>query len=167
MIIKGMAWKFGDDINTDQIIAGRYLNTFDPKELARHCMEDVVPNFSNMVNKGDIIVAGKNFGCGSSREHAPLAIQACGISCIIAKSFARIFFRNSFNLGLPLVESEEAANEIKQQDEIEIDLNKGKIVNHTQKKTYCFRPIAPFMQTLLKSGGLMEYIKKKETHKDV
>ncbi len=158
---RGRAWRFGADVDTDQIIPARYLNTSDPKELAKHCMEDADPEFVNKMKPGDIIVADKNFGCGSSREHAPIAIKAAGISCVIAKSFARIFYRNSFNMGLPIFESPDAVSAIDEGDEIEADMNTGKIVNLTKKKTFYSQPIPPFMQELVNTGGLMEWVKKK------
>ena len=157
--IEGKVWTFGDNIDTDLIIAARYLNTSDPKELALHVMEDADPEFVNKISKGDIIVAGENFGCGSSREHAPIALKAAGISAVVAKSFARIFYRNSFNMGLPIFELEESSN-INEKDEIEIDLDNGKITNKTDGKVYEFTPIPPFMQELVASGGLMNYAKK-------
>lgn len=161
MRFKGKAWKFGKDIDTDQIIPARYLNTSDPKELAKHCMEDADPEFVNKMKAGDIIVADKNFGCGSSREHAPISIKAAGISCVIAKSFARIFYRNSFNMGLPILECPEAVDAINEGDEIEVDIDAGKIVNLTTKKTFNSQPIPPFMQELINTGGLMEWVKNK------
>ncbi len=162
MKLKGNAWKFGADVDTDAIIPARYLNTSDPAELAKHCMEDSkTPDFIKKMKKGDIIVADKNFGCGSSREHAPIAIKAAGVSCVIAKSFARIFYRNSFNMGLPIFECREAVNEIREGDTIEVDESTGVIKNLTTKKTYKAAPIPPFMQELLSSGGLMEWVKKK------
>lgn len=161
MIIKGKTWKFGDDIDTDAIIPARYLNTSDPVELAAHCMEDADKDFVKKISKGDIMVAGKNFGCGSSREHAPVAIKVAGISCVIAKDFARIFYRNSFNIGLPIFESEEASRKIRQGDEVEIDADKGVIRNLTRKETYSVKPIPPFMQELVAAGGLMNYGKTK------
>jgi len=161
MIIKGKTWKFGDDIDTDAIIPARYLNTSDPAELAKHCMEDADKDFPKKVCKGDIIVALKNFGCGSSREHAPVAIKAVGVSCVIAKDFARIFYRNSFNIGLPIFESEEASKKIEQGDEVEIDAGKGVIRNITKNETYSVKPIPPFMQELVAAGGLLNYGKAK------
>ncbi len=155
----GKAWKFGNDINTDEIIPARYLNTSDPKELAEHCMEDADPDFMKKISKGDIIVAGSNFGCGSSREHAPIAIKAADISCVIAGSFARIFYRNSINIGLPIVESPEAAADIKPGDEIEINFDSGKIKNLTTGKEYSAKPFPPFMQEIIQKGGLMAKIK--------
>lgn len=164
MKLKGKAWRFGGDIDTDRIIPARYLNTSDPKELARHCMEDADPDFVNKVNPGDIIVADKNFGCGSSREHAPIAIKACGVSCVIAKSFARIFYRNAFNMGLPILESPEAVDGINEGDTIEVDLDTGEIKVIPQSeirnpKLFQAHPIPPFMQELIKAGGLMEWVK--------
>lgn len=151
-------WKFGDNIDTDIIIAARYLNTSDENELAKHIMEDADPEFTSKIKAGDIIVAGENFGCGSSREHAPLALKAAGISAIIAKSYARIFYRNSFNTGLLILELSQA-DEINQGDELDINVNKGIIFNKTTSKEYKFSPIPEFMQELLKSGGLIEYAK--------
>lgn len=161
MIIKGKAWRFGDDIDTDAIIPARYLNTSDPLELARHVMEDADRDFPSKVQKGDIIVAGKNFGCGSSREHAPLAIKASGIQAVIAKTFARIFYRNSFNIGLPIFESPEASKAIREGDIIEIDADKGVIRNITKAEEYKAHPIPPFMQELIEAGGLIEWTKKR------
>ena len=157
---KGKVWKFGDHINTDDIIAARYLNTTDEKELASHCMETIRPEFSKNVKKGEIIVAGENFGCGSSREHAPISIKGCGISVVIAKSFARIFFRNSINIGLPLIEMEEV-EEIDEGNEIEIDFEKGEIKNLTKRKIYKFQKYPEFLQQIIEEGGLMKWIKTK------
>lgn len=157
---KGKGWKFGADIDTDAIIPARYLNTSDPEELAKHCMEDADPEFVSKMAAGDIIVADKNFGCGSSREHAPIAIKAAKVSCVIAKSFARIFYRNSFNVGLPIFESEEAAEKIRTGDEIEVDPQRGAIINHTRNETYGTTPIPPFMMELIADGGLMKHIQK-------
>ncbi|OGP65761.1 MAG: 3-isopropylmalate dehydratase small subunit [Deltaproteobacteria bacterium RBG_16_42_7] len=161
MILKGRTWKFGDNIDTDAIIPARYLNTSDPKELAKHVMEDAEKEFPNKVRVGDIIIAGNNFGCGSSREHAPLAIKAAGISAVIAKSFARIFYRNAFNIGLPIFESEGASERISEGDVIEIDADKGRIRNITKSEEYAAKPIPPFMQELISAGGLIEWTKKK------
>ena len=163
MIYRGKAWNFGDNIDTDAIIPARYLNTIDPTELAAHCMEDADPLFVAKAKKGDIIVAGRNFGCGSSREHAPLAIKSAGISAVIAASFARIFYRNALNIGLPIFESEEAALKIKEGDEIEIDGQKGEIRNLSRGEVYSFIPFPPFMQELISEGGLMNYVKKRVT----
>jgi 3-isopropylmalate/(R)-2-methylmalate dehydratase small subunit len=161
MILKGKTWKFGDNIDTDVIIPARYLNTSDPVELARHVMEDADKEFSSKVNSGDFIVAEANFGCGSSREHAPIAIKAAGIQAVIAKSFARIFYRNSFNIGLPIFESEEAAEKILEGDEIEVDADSGTIRNLTKNEEYTAKPIPPFMQELISAGGLIEWTKKR------
>lgn len=156
---QGKVWKFGDNIDTDIIIAARYLNTSDENELAKHIMEDADPKFSSKISNGDIIVAGENFGCGSSREHAPLALKAAGIGAIVAKSYARIFYRNSFNTGLLILEISET-DEINEGDQLKIDIDSGVIVNLSTKKEYKFSPIPEFMQELLKSGGLIEYAKK-------
>lgn len=161
MKIQGNVWKFGDDIDTDVIIPARYLNTSDPIELAKHCMDDADPSFAQNVRAGDIIVGGKNFGCGSSREHAPISIKAAGVSCVIAASFARIFFRNAFNTGLPIFESVEASQKIENGDQVGIDAQAGVITNITKNETYTAQPIPPFMQQLLASGGLMNYVKTK------
>ncbi|MBS1259402.1 MAG: 2,3-dimethylmalate dehydratase small subunit [Candidatus Scalindua arabica] len=157
--MKGKSWKYGDNINTDEIIPARYLNTTDVKELASHCMEDIDPEFVNKAGEGDIIVAGDNFGCGSSREHAPISIKSFGISCVIAKSFARIFFRNAINIGLPIFESEEASSEISDGDEVEVDINSSKITNLTTNKEFSFTPFATEMKDIIQAGGLMGYIK--------
>lgn len=161
MLLRGKVWKFGDDIDTDAIIPARYLNTSDPLELAKHVMEDADREFPSKVRQGDIIVAGKNFGCGSSREHAPIAIKAAGIQAVIAKSFARIFYRNAFNIGLPIFESVEAAEDIREGDEIEIDADTGIIKNLTKGREYKAKPIPPFMQELIGAGGLIEWVKKR------
>lgn len=161
MLLKGKVWRFGDDIDTDAIIPARYLNTSDPGELARHVMEDADKEFPDKVKTGDLIVAGKNFGCGSSREHAPIAIKAAGIQAVVAKSFARIFYRNSFNIGLPIFESEEASEKIREGDTVEVDADKGTIRNLTTGEQYTANPIPPFMQELISAGGLIEWIKKK------
>lgn len=162
MNLKGKAHKFGADIDTDAIIPARYLNTSDPVELAKHCMEDADKDFMKKMKPGDIIVADKNFGCGSSREHAPIAIKAAGVSCVIAKSYARIFYRNSFNMGLPIFESVEAADGISADDEVDVDVNTGVIKNITTGKTYQAQPIPPFMQELIAAGGLMKHVAKKQ-----
>ena len=156
--MQGKVWKFGDNIDTDLIIAARYLNTSEPSELAKHIMEDADPEFINKMSEGDIIVAGENFGCGSSREHAPIALKAAGISAVIAPTFARIFYRNAFNMGLPIFELKEA-NEINEGDTVKIDMAKGEIINITQAKTYRFTPIPEFMQKLVDAGGLIEFAK--------
>lgn len=160
MIIKGKVHKFGSDINTDDIIAAKYLITTDEKELGKYCMENIAPDFSKKVNKGDIIVAGKNFGCGSSREHAPLAIRGCGIAAVVARSFAGIFFRNAINLGLPFLESEDV-DKIKDGDLLEIDLAGGIIKNLTANQIYKTHPFPEFLREIVRLGGLMGYIKKK------
>jgi 3-isopropylmalate/(R)-2-methylmalate dehydratase small subunit len=161
MKAKGKVWRFGDDVNTDEIIPARYLNTFDPDELTKHCMEDADPDFMKKISPGDIIVAGKNFGCGSSREHAPIAIKAAQISCIIADSYARIFYRNSINIGLPIVESSEAVKGISEGDIVEVDFDTGKIINHTKNLEYTAKPFPPFMQELIAKGGLMNKVKSE------
>jgi len=155
---RAKVWKFGDNIDTDLIIAARYLNHSDPNILAKYVMEDADPEFVNKLKEGDVIVAGENFGCGSSREHAPIALKAAGVSAVIAKSFARIFYRNAFNMGLPIYELPEA-DEINSGDELIIDAKNGEIKNLTTSKVYKFTPIPPFMQELVDVGGLMEYAK--------
>lgn len=160
MSVTGKIWKFGGNVDTDLIIPARYLNTSDPKELAKHVMEDADPEFSKKVKPGDIIVAGENFGCGSSREHAPIAIKAAGVTCVIAPFFARIFYRNAFNMGLPILECEGAANEASTGDELTVDFSTGVIKNQTKGKTYQASPIPPFMQELIAAGGLMNYTVK-------
>jgi 3-isopropylmalate/(R)-2-methylmalate dehydratase small subunit len=161
MILKGKTWKFGDNIDTDAIIPARYLNTSDPKELAKHVMEDADRDFASKSKAGDLIVAGANFGCGSSREHAPIAIKAASLQAIVAKSFARIFYRNAFNIGLPIFESEEASEKISEGDEIEIDADTGRIRNITQGEEYAAKAIPPFMQELISAGGLIEWTRKR------
>ena len=158
MILKGKAHKFGDDVNTDDIIAAKYLVTTDHRELGKKCMETIAPDFIEQVKDGDIIVAGKNFGCGSSREHAPVAIKGAGISCVIAVSFARIFYRNSINIGLPIIELGRAG-EINSADELEVDLGAGEIKNITQGKVYQSEGFPEFMQKIVASGGLMQWIR--------
>lgn len=161
MLIKGKVWNFGDDVDTDAIIPARYLNTSDPAELAKHIMEDADKDFPAKVKSGDVLVAGKNFGCGSSREHAPIAIKAAGIQAVVARSFARIFYRNAFNIGLPIFESPEASAAIKPGHEVEIDADKGTIKDLTTGATYTAKPIPPFMQELIAAGGLVEWTKRK------
>jgi len=153
---QGNSFVFGDNIDTDLIIAARYLNTSNPTELAKHAMEDADPEFVNKISKGDIIVAGENFGCGSSREHAPVAIKAAGISCVIAKTFARIFYRNAFNTGLAILEVKES-DKIKEGDKLEVDMAAGTVKNLTQNESYHFTAIPPFMMELVNAGGLMNY----------
>jgi len=162
--LQGKVWKFGDHIDTDLIIAARYLNTSEPSELARHVMEDADPEFVAKMVPGDIIVAGVNFGSGSSREHAPIALKAAGVAAVIAPSFARIFYRNAFNMGLPIFELPEA-NEIAEGDTVRIDMSTGEIINETQGKTYKFTPIPPFMQELVDAGGLIAYAQKEIAEK--
>ena len=157
----GQAWKFGNNIDTDLIIPARYLNTSDPAELAKYAMEDADPEWVDKMNKGDFIVAGENFGCGSSREHAPIALKHAGVSAVIAKSFARIFYRNAINIGLPILESPEAAEEIKEGDEIEVDLASGAIKDITIGKTFKAQPFPEFMQKIIDKGGLINYLKSK------
>lgn len=154
--IEGKVWNFGKDIDTDLIIAARYLNTSDPKELAKHVMEDADPTFVAKMVPGDIIVADDNFGCGSSREHAPIALKAAGVAAVIAPTFARIFYRNAFNMGLPIFELPESL-EIKEGESVSIDMDAGTITNVTNGKVYNFIPIPPFMQELIAAGGLMNY----------
>jgi 3-isopropylmalate/(R)-2-methylmalate dehydratase small subunit len=161
MELTGRVHKFGDDINTDEIIPARYLNTSDPAELALHVMEDADPEFVHTMRHGDFIVGGKNFGCGSSREHAPIAIKAAKVAAVIADSFARIFYRNAFNMGLPILESPEAAAELTSGQEIRVNLDTGEITAVETGKTYKSTPIPPFMQELLEDGGLMAHLQKK------
>jgi len=161
MIIKGKIWKFKDNIDTDVIIPARYLNTSDPKELALHCMEDYDSEFVKKINQGDIIVVGRNFGCGSSREHAPIALKAAGVSCIIAQSFARIFFRNAINIGLPIFESEEVADQCSEGDLLEIDTEQGVIKNLSKNETYKTNLLPEFIQKIISRGGLREYVKEE------
>ena len=161
MILKGQVHKYGSNVDTDVIIPARYLNVSDPLELAKHCMEDIDTEFIGKVKQGDIIVADSNFGCGSSREHAPVAIKAAGVSCVIAKSFARIFFRNAINIGLPLLESNEAVDAIKTGDELEVDLETGTIKNITTNKTFTSVPYPDFMMSIVNAGGLVEHTRNK------
>jgi len=159
--IQGKVWKFGDNIDTDAIIPARYLNISDIEILARHCLEGVKPNFSELVSEGDIILAGRNFGCGSSREHAPLAIKGAGIKAVVAKSFSRIFYRNAFNIGLLLIESEEVVGATQQGDVIEISLDDGKIINITKKLVFEIQPLPDFMMALIADGGLIAHLAKQ------
>ena len=161
MKAQGKVFKYGNDIDTDVIIPARHLNTTDPKELAKHCMEDIDKNFINKVKEGDVIVALKNFGCGTSREHAPIAIKAAGISCVIAKSYARIFYRNSFNIGLPILECDEAAEKIQAGDEISVDFESGIIINKTKNEEYKAEPFPEFIEQIINQGGLVGYVSKK------
>jgi 3-isopropylmalate/(R)-2-methylmalate dehydratase small subunit len=160
-MLKGKVHKYGADVNTDVIIPARYLSLSEPAELAEHCMEDIDPEFVNKVKPGDIIMAATNFGCGSSREHAPLAIKASGISCIIAKSFARIFFRNAINIGLPLFECEEAVDKTEADDILEVNLSSGSIINLNSGIVFTSKPYPEFMAELISAGGLIEYTKKR------
>ncbi|MGM9937480.1 MAG: 3-isopropylmalate dehydratase small subunit [Candidatus Ornithomonoglobus sp.] len=160
MNAKGTVIKYGDNIDTDVIIPARYLNTSLPEELAQHCMEDIDKDFVNKVKAGDIMVGGANFGCGSSREHAPIAIKASGISCVIAESFARIFFRNSLNIGLPILECPEAAKDIDAGETVSINFDTGVITNETKNRTYQATAFPPFMQELINAGGLVKYIEE-------
>lgn len=161
MKLKGKIWKFGDHIDTDAIIPARYLTTSDPEVLAAHCMEDADPDFPKKVRKGDILVAGINFGCGSSREHAPIAIKTAGVSCVVARSFARIFYRNAFNMGLPIFESPELWDRVAEGQEIEVDGDAGTIRIMGETAVLKIEPIPPFMQELLDDGGLLAHIRKK------
>ena len=162
MKAKGTVHKYGDNVDTDVIIPARYLNSSDPEDLKKHCMEDIDTEFIGRVKAGDIMVANKNFGCGSSREHAPIAIKASGIACVIAETFARIFYRNSINIGLPIIECPEAAAEIAAGDEVEIDFGNGKIYDLTKGTEYQGQAFPPFMQEIIKHEGLINYINSKE-----
>ncbi|MFW6138474.1 MAG: 3-isopropylmalate dehydratase small subunit [Spirochaetota bacterium] len=155
LVFEGKTFKFGDNIDTDAIIPARYLNTLDPDELAAHCMEDLEPHFTKNISRGDIIVAGENFGCGSSREHAPIAIKACGVSCIIASSFARIFYRNAINIGLPILESQQASMQINSGETVSVNLHTGTIVSRTTGKTFKAGAFPEFMQNIINAGGLI------------
>ena len=161
MKANGIVFKYGDNVDTDVIIPARYLNSSDPAELAQHCMEDIDKEFVHKVNKGDIIVANKNFGCGSTREHAPIAIKAAGVSCVIAETFARIFYRNAINIGLPIIECPEAAVAIEAGDEVEIDFDSGMIYDKTKGTEYKGQAFPPFMQNIIESEGLINYINHK------
>lgn len=162
MKLEGTVFKYGDNVDTDVIIPARYLNSSDPKELASHCMEDIDKEFISRVKSGDIIVAAKNFGCGSSREHAPIAIKAAGVSIVIAETFARIFYRNAINIGLPIMECPEAAREIRAGDRVEVDLDSGIVTDVTQGKTWKGQAFPPFMQNIISAGGLIPYINSKD-----
>lgn len=161
MKTSGTVFKYGDNVDTDVIIPARYLNSSDPRELAEHCMEDIDKEFVNKVQAGDLIVADKNFGCGSSREHAPIAIKAAGVSCVIAETFARIFYRNAINIGLPIIECPEAAKGIEAGDEVEVDFDSGIITNKTKGAAYQGQAFPEFMQKIIKSEGLINYINNK------
>ena len=164
MQVQGKVHKFGDNVDTDVIIPARYLNTSEPKELAAHCMEDIDAAFARNVASGDVIVAGRNFGCGSSREHAPLAIKSCGVSCVVAASFARIFYRNALNIALPILECPAAAEAIAFGDEVRIDFATGEIFDATTGQRFTAEPFPPFMQQLIAAGGLAQYMKGHESH---
>ena len=155
-------YKYKDNVDTDVIIPARYLNSFDAKELASHAMVDLDPTFASTVEKGDIIVAGQNFGCGSSREHAPLCLKTAGVKCVIAKSFARIFYRNSINIGFPIMECEEAADKIEPGDEVEVDFSTGIITNKTKNETYQSQPFPEFLQKMIDADGLVNYVNSKK-----
>jgi 3-isopropylmalate dehydratase small subunit len=161
MNIRGRAWKFGANVDTDVIIPVRYLTSMDPLELGKHCLEGLDPEFAKRVQPGDLIVAEENFGCGSSREHAPLAIKGAGVGCVIAATFARIFFRNALNIGLPIVECPEAARRIESGESIEVDVTAGRIVNHTKGESYQAAPFPPFVQELIAVGGLVPYVARR------
>jgi 3-isopropylmalate dehydrogenase/3-isopropylmalate/(R)-2-methylmalate dehydratase small subunit len=161
MILEGKVYKYGDNVDTDAIIPARYLSTAEAAVLAAHCMEDIDADFASKVQTGDMIVAGKNFGCGSSREHAPLAIKAAGVSCVIAADFARIFFRNALNIGLPIAQSAEAAAAIANGDKLRVDMAAGIIKNLSKKESYCITPLPAFMQELIAAGGLVPYTKEQ------
>ncbi|MQN00770.1 MAG: 3-isopropylmalate dehydratase small subunit [Lachnospiraceae bacterium] len=158
---KGLVYKYGDNVDTDVIIPARYLNSTKPEELAQHCMEDIDRDFIKNVKKGDIIVAGKNFGCGSSREHAPIAIKAAGVSCVIAETFARIFYRNSINIGLPIIESKEASEKIKSGDIVSVDFDSGVVTDETTGEKFKGQAFPPFMQKLIDAGGLIKYVNQE------
>ena len=161
MNTQGKVFKYPDNVDTDVIIPARYLNTSNAAELAQHCMEDIDPSFVGRVSAGDVIVAGWNFGCGSSREHAPLVIKTCGTGCVIAKSFARIFYRNAINIGLPILECEQAAEEIAAGDEVRVDFDTGEISDITTGKTYKAQPFPPFLQNIIRCGGLLKSLKEE------
>ena len=164
MNTQGNVFKYPDNVDTDVIIPARYLNTPDANELAQHCMEDIDTEFVKRVQPGDVMVAGWNFGCGSSREHAPLVIKTCGTGCVIAKSFARIFYRNAINIGLPILECEEAAEEIAEGDEVAVDFDTGVITDMTTGKTWQAQPFPPFIQKIIRAGGLLKSLKEGEVH---
>ena len=160
-VCSGTVWKYGDNVDTDVIIPARYLNVSTPEELARHCMEDIDPDFARAVQPGDVIVAGENFGCGSSREHAPLAIRGAGVSCVIARSFARIFYRNAINVGLPILECPEAVEGAEQGDQLAVDLRAGTITNQRTGRTYQISPFPPFIMDIIQAGGLVPYTRER------
>jgi 3-isopropylmalate dehydratase small subunit len=159
--MSGTVWKYGDNVDTDAIIPARYLNVSTPEELALHCMEDVSPEFAGSVRAGDVIVAGENFGCGSSREHAPLAVKGSGVACVIASSFARIFYRNAINTGLPILECPEVIQDTEQGDELRVDLEAGTITNLRTKRTHQTSPFPPFIMSIMESGGLIPFTRQR------
>jgi 3-isopropylmalate/(R)-2-methylmalate dehydratase small subunit len=161
MLIEGNVWKYGDNVDTDVIIPARYLNVSTPRELARHCMEDIDSGFADAVQPGDVIVGGENFGCGSSREHAPLAIKALGVACVVAGSFARIFYRNAINIGLPILECREAVDETKKGDRLTVDLGAGTITNERTGRTHCTTGFPPFVMAVIEAGGLVPYTRER------
>jgi len=161
MKLTGSVWKYGENVDTDGIIPARYLNVSDPEQLARHCLEDLDPSFTGRVQPGDVIVAGRNFGCGSSREHAPLAIKAAGVSCVVARSFARIFYRNAINIGFPILECPAAVEKLATGHQLEVDLETGQIRNLTTGGDYRAKPYPPFMMELLRAGGLVPYTRQR------
>ena len=161
MKLMGTVWKYGDDVDTDGIIPARYLNVSDPEDLARHCMEDVDPGFARAVRAGDVIVAGENFGCGSSREHAPLAIKGSGVACVVAKSYARIFYRNAINIGLPILECPQAVEETQKGDLLAADLGAGTVTNLRTGRTYQVSPFPPFIMGIIQAGGLVPYTRER------
>lgn len=161
MTIRGRTWKYGDNVDTDVIIPARYLNVSTPEELARHCMEDIDPAFAQTVRSGDVIVAGGNFGCGSSREHAPLAIKGAGVSCVVARSFARIFYRNAINVGLPILECPAAVEDAESGHQLEIDLAAGQVRNLTTGRVHQTKPYPPFMMAIINAGGLVPYTRQR------
>jgi len=167
MVVQGRVWKLGDNVDTDQLAPGRYLSLTDPRELASHCLEDVLPEFHTSVEPGDIVVAGENFGCGSSREHAPIALKALGISCLVAGSFARIFFRNCINLGLPALTSLEAVAAIEDGDEVRIDLDTGRIENLTRPFECSAPPLPDFLTEIIDAGGMTAYVRKRTQEQDI
>jgi len=161
MKTQGRAFKYGDNVDTDVIIPARHLNTSDAGELAAHCMEDIDPSFASSVRKGDVVVAGRNFGCGSSREHAPLAMKAAGVGCVIAESFARIFYRNALNIALPILECPSAVKAISPGDEVSVDFDTGAVTDISTGETFSAEPFPPFMQDLIAAGGLAEYLRRR------
>jgi 3-isopropylmalate/(R)-2-methylmalate dehydratase small subunit len=160
---RGQVWKYGDNVDTDAIIPARYLNVSTPEDLARHCMEDVDATFAGAVQAGDVVVAGENFGCGSSREHAPLALKGAGVSCVVARSFARIFYRNAINVGLPILECPGAAEEAESGQQLEVDLKAGQVRNLSSGQVYQAAPYPPFMMALIEAGGLIPYTRRRKT----